>query len=581
MFRRSSPIEKSNIDRKLLQFDKSLKEKQYISENRSLNNMVSELKAMVEKLKQENQKCKKRNTIQRLEKEKVVAMLTSQTQLLRAEAQLSRAQKLQQVQKASTAQKLQQVQKASTAQKLQQTQKASTAQKLQQTQKALRAQRFQKEKTKELKAVIHNFIDYDTLFSNLESYVKKYNELIPETKMTTSNVKLKNFIQLYNFIYLHVMNDRYTDNIYVNKKEIHNLFDPKFYLNSNLIQQIVELKLYDDRNITSVWIKCEKECFNLWRRLIEKEIQSTVYMLRLIVKSILGNRGNRIVEFRTVNNEVKLTGKWVDDFPNLELFIVDPMERNKRKRTILGFGPSSSGKTYWAEEVVQLFGEDFPKVFLSIDGGIMREQSFVYQLIIKQNSLRSIVGFDNLVLAGVNLVSKSLFSSDEIKNSLLKFLKIQKVENRISLYVPETLGGCFFNCQEKYKKYIDLTGDSKSWIGLMIYQHLSNCVFPSGFQCTGTEKAGKSRQRQQGKKYSSSAYTNSIKNGREQLQKSPFCQLEIHNSGNKKNQSIIMEYPINNEYKLKKDERRKNFILLHGKTELKNFIQSMEKKSMD
>ena len=246
----------------------------------------------------------------------------------------------------------------------------------------------------------------------------------------------------------------------MNEVPVEYLFNPKSLFNGAILTKIVNMKIYEDNNNRN-WKKCENECFKFWKELVKKEIESTAYMLRLIVNSILKNEDNISVTFEV---QADLTGLWVDDYPKLKMVITDATERQKTKRTILGFGPSSSGKTYWAEQIIKLFGENFPKVFLSIDGGLMREQSIVYQMIINQNKFRNVEGFSNLVTAGLGL-TESIFLSNTIKKQLLNFLAIQPTENKISVYVPETLGDCDIpllgDCSKKYKKYIDLTGDQK------------------------------------------------------------------------------------------------------------------------
>ena len=457
----------------------------------------------------------------------------------------------------------------------------------------LQIQQTQQQKNKKIKRIriiqeniqkSVQMVDYSRLFDEMMGYMKyrEYKKNMKQNQQTVKqfisklvfdNIKMDNFINLFLFLHQELIENSYTDRILVNGSNITNLFLLEDFFNASLLQQIVELIIYEmneknqNQNDTT-WKKCENQCFTFWKKLVNQEIQSTAYMLRLIVNSILGSKkGEMIVHFKTRNPNDQLTGKFRDDFEKLELFMINPLERQKTKRTILGFGPSSSGKTFLAEEVIKLFGPDFPQYFLSIDGGLMREQSIVYQMIIKQNMFRNISGFRNLVSAGLDFTG-SIFISDIIKADLLRFLQQQSPENRISIYVPETLGGCFFDCQKKYKKYIDLTGDM-NWIGLMIYQHLrgDQCDLPEGFKCTGTEIAGKARQIKQGKKYSSTAYSTSIKNGRTHLQKSPFCRLEIHNSGNQENKSIITEYPIQGKYKLP-EKNTKRYVLLHRKNKV-------------
>ena len=415
---------------------------------------------------------------------------------------------------------------------------------------------------------------FEQIFDTMKEYMENH-ATSPKRYINreSSDLKFSNFKKLFLFLHEEIILKKYTQNVFVNGVPVEYLFNPESLFNGKVFTKIVNMKIYENDNNRN-WKKCENECFKFWKELVKKEIESTAYMLRLIVNSILKNEYNISVGFQ-VQELQQLTGLWVDDYPKLKMVITDATEREKIKRTILGFGPSSSGKTYWAEEIIKLFDENFPKVFLSIDGGIMREQSIVYQMIIKQNKFRNVEGFSNLVTAGLGF-TESIFLSNIIKKQLLNFLAIQPPENKISVYVPETLGDCDIpllgDCSKKYKKYIDLTGD-QNWIGLMIYQHLrgQQCDFPVGFKCTGTEIAGKAREKQQGKKYSSTAYSTSLKNGRTHLQKSPFCRLEIHNSGNRENRSVILEYPIDGKFKLDETKTKPNCILVRGKNRLQQW----------
>lgn len=423
---------------------------------------------------------------------------------------------------------------------------------------------------------------YKDLFYEIENYIKKYNQkaiIYLKKKAPLYSPKVENFIQLILFLHEQIIEKSYTNNVVMNETKITNLFEDIFLLkdelwNPDTLKKITNLEIYQKKK--NIWIDCQSDCLKFWRDLVKKEIQSTAYMLRLIVNSLLGEKKNSVLHFTTNDSTVELTGIWEDDYKNINIQIIDADEKNKTKRTILGFGPSSSGKTYWAEEIMKLFSEkfnDFPKIFLSIDGGIMRESSIIYQLILKQNAIQGIPGFTNLVTAGVDILSTSIFSSDFIKKSLVKFLNLQTIKgNKISIYVPETLGGCYSDlCIKKYKKYLDLTGD-ENWIALMIYQHLDEnlCDFPSEFKCIGTIFSGRTRQIKQGKKYSSSAFKISIKNGRQQLNKSKFCQLEIHNSGNPSKKSVITEFPTQNKFHFTKGEYKK-YIILHGQKETQDF----------
>ena len=78
--------------------------------------------------------------------------------------------------------------------------------------------------------------------------------------------------------------------------------------------------------------------------------------------------------------------------------IVLIFQTGKKKRLIMGFGPSASGKTFWTENVIKMMDKadpNFPKVFMSVDGGIIREFSEIYQEVVR-NTPKIILGFKNL-----------------------------------------------------------------------------------------------------------------------------------------------------------------------------------------
>lgn len=330
------------------------------------------------------------------------------------------------------------------------------------------------------------------------------------------------------------------------------------------------------------WKSCSGTCMKILSDLVEKEIGSTAYMIRSLYKSVLwaekkpGGLPPITLKFKS------LTGEWKKDIPLIEMVFNKP---NKTSRLIMGFGPSAAGKTYWAQTLVNLFSqtEDFPTTFLSIDGGIYRETSMIYQMIIRTLMRTCTVGFDNLV--GSSFMDGSLFEADAVKKQMMEFLKKQPPRLKLSLYVPETLGSCGWKvltatratkaCFPKYREYIDLTNDSQ-WIGLLIWQHESGaeCSFPERQKCKGCIESGKSREIMEGKKYSSGAYGHSMYKGwkhmtgnkilpkntntdtpaesdhSEDAPGAPGGQFYIHNSGGRKtgkdfNITTIVDYTKN------------------------------------
>ena len=320
------------------------------------------------------------------------------------------------------------------------------------------------------------------------------------------------------------------------------------------------------------WIPCKTDCYKQLFDLATKEVNSTAYMLRLFSNSVLKVAKTYTLSF--IYNGEKLTGLWKDDKSKFKI------KTNDRSipRLILGFGPSASGKTYWADNIIKIFNskyeDSFPKLFLSIDGGLARELSEVYQTIIERVSISNIGGLLNLVTAGMGR-TKSIFKAGKIKKEMIKYLLSEKKEGRsISLYVPITLGGCVRSfCKKDYKPFIEITGDD-NWVGLLIYQHKTGllCPYKEKYRCIGCTESGKNREMGEGKKYSSSAYNNSYKNGLLAIKESKFCRLSIHNSGGYKYKdskgninfakSIITEYPIANNYKFDTVDSKYNAVYI-------------------
>ena len=271
------------------------------------------------------------------------------------------------------------------------------------------------------------------------------------------------------------------------------------------------------------WIKCQDQCQSFVKDYVTKEMKSTAYMLRCLELSLI----NAKLDI-TCSDLRNVTGIWEED---KRLFRVNNFEQDSG-RLIMGFGPSASGKTYWAKNIIGMLGEiepGFPKVFLSIDGGIYREASVIYQTLIKTVIEKNIGGLSNLVAAGFSFGS-SIFSAGKIKRAVHDFMKSQRPPN---LYVPETLGSCkgTLLCKKKYNKYQKMTKD-KDWTGLCIWQHVEDtlCVFGPEYKCIGCKESGKQRERREGKKYSADAWKNSFSNGISSAKRAKKWFI-IHNTG--------------------------------------------------
>lgn len=323
------------------------------------------------------------------------------------------------------------------------------------------------------------------------------------------------------------------------------------------IFEIKEKKCFTEKDLNQPqWIKCSDECFDVVNHLIKSEIHSTAFMLRLITNSLLTNNPKARIKFKFNGNiDTDLTGLWKADKDKFELLPLEPDRTDPR--LIMCYGPSAAGKTFNAKKVIQLIriGDlDFPSAFVAIDGGIAREMSAIYQMVV--NKIHSVdnqmSGFSNLVSAGLSF-SKSLFSS-EPKKRLQEFLKEQcEKKGYISLYIPTTAtseltGAASLKKAQKISKWKGL--NDTHWIGLMIYQHRTHaeCPFKHEFKCMGCTESGRKREIGEGKEYSNSAFQMAYDHGEYCIKYAPGGRIKIHNSGGFKHNgkfttSIVTEYP--------------------------------------
>ena len=357
--------------------------------------------------------------------------------------------------------------------------------------------------------------------------------------------------------------------------EIMNLTDAEDLI-EEVIDEVTENKENRIGDGDAEWIYCEKACVKALSTQIKKEIASTAFILRVLTNSVIdttanddGEGGTLPLKFILDLGEGDLTGVWENDHQYFKLKELDPL--SQESRLIMGLGPSAAGKTFWARNVIKLMGKantNFPRSFLSVDGGLVRELSYVYQDIIKALAKHEkINGLHNLVSSGWDPFHKSLFKAGHVKKSIQKYLKTQKPFSNsklpVSIYVPETLGNPLSDGYKKgIDKYVKITGDNK-WIGLYIWQgrtpeedHRWVNEFKTANPDLGNENidavsttvSGKGRELTEGKKYSSTAYNYSKKHGYQALKKAPGARIDIHNSGGKKtdgvfNKSVVIEYP--------------------------------------
>ena len=292
------------------------------------------------------------------------------------------------------------------------------------------------------------------------------------------------------------------------------------------------------------WIDCGKyeKCYDTLTKYLNMEFKLTAFMLRILSKSVIDISNKNPLVFH-ITDISKLNGQWENDKKYIDIVEV---EKGKKKRLIMGFGPSASGKTFWTENVIRMMDEsdpNFPKVFISIDGGLIREYSEIYQDIVR-NTPSIIKGFKNLTQG------KKMAPTNGAKKAMKNYLMEQKEKNSgdsvISVYVPETLAKCYGRpssfCAKEYNSYIKLTGDDDSWIGLLIWQTKEKC-----------ERSGKAREVGEGKKYTSKWHGTSMKHGTSQMKRGMGGRIDINNSGTPTEKSTIKEYPVNGKYLLKAD----------------------------
>ena len=190
--------------------------------------------------------------------------------------------------------------------------------------------------------------------------------------------------------------------------------------------------------------------------------------------------------------------------------------------------------------------DHFPDVFFSVDGGIVRESSAVYQF---ANEMAHCAGF-----AGFTNLHAGMFKTGDIKKAMEEYLLAESNRDGgkpISLYVPETLGKCEviaggvslpgFSCKDYLKPFHEITRD-KMWIGFLIWQHETKAAhkedttflekYPDPkYECAGCTELGKKREKEDGKPYDSKTYAQSMKNGRKYMEMAPGGRYEIHNAG--------------------------------------------------
>ena len=286
------------------------------------------------------------------------------------------------------------------------------------------------------------------------------------------------------------------------------------------------------------WVDCKNSCKATLPKYINHEMNSTAFILRCLQKSMIRNNPTINVPLKiSCTDDSNISGIWESD---QHLFKLDNFANQAKGRLIMGFGPSASGKSYWSAQIISILkrmDDEFPTQFLSIDGGIYREASGIYQSIVKNVIDKNMGGFSNLVSAAGG---SSLFSAGKIKKAISHYLKMQSYSP--NLYVPETLGSCRkgFNfsklklCSKSFDIYKEIT-KVRSWVGVCIWQHVEDtqCVFAPKYKCTGCTESGQSRERKEGKQYSAANWAYSLKHGIKYAKNADRWFI-IHNTGGRK-----------------------------------------------
>ncbi len=295
------------------------------------------------------------------------------------------------------------------------------------------------------------------------------------------------------------------------------------------------------------WVEC-MSCTAI-KDSLKNEMDSTAYILRCLSMSMQACNTSSVLKLMCSTDN--LSGVWSKDQQH---FTIRNFAGRKRGQLIMGFGPSASGKTFWAQNVIQMFQSIdaplptkqksrrraytvsmFPTDYVSIDGGVYREASKVYQTVVERVQRNNFGGFTNLVTS-----TGGFFNSDVVKDAIYEYLNGKVKSGRPNIYVPETLGGCVGPlsmrglCSNVYKRYVTLC-DDENWVGLCIWQHKDDtrCTFGPQYKCVGCTESGLGRQRSEGKVYSNSRWQASYDKGRIHAKRSKRW-LIIHNTGGRK-----------------------------------------------
>ena len=281
-------------------------------------------------------------------------------------------------------------------------------------------------------------------------------------------------------------------------------------------------ELQNIRGDTPFSASCKDNCERVFDEFWSQESQSTVFMLRLLCNSCIYHIHETPIEIQVLNAMTQFTSNFITiTFPQ------------QKQYTIFGLGPSGCGKSTISIPIFGLF-PDIQSI-VSLDGGIIRETSFAWNVSSKFNLSQ---GLKN---------QNSLFNKINVKKVLIKFLKT--VPN-YTLYVPETLGTLLPTLYLKPFIIQDSTV-----IVIFIWQHRNCktgsceekkiCPFPAKYRCRGCDVSAISRSVSEGKVYTGRrVYAFSMKNAYYGLQMSSVAyKFMIHNSGSANTSIIMSNFP--------------------------------------
>lgn len=353
--------------------------------------------------------------------------------------------------------------------------------------------------------------------------------------------------------------DKFIKNYLININFINtgNIGDDEVNIKELLMKDIIKIytKCYKNINIliknlnnskknisltenTNRWKQCCNKCYNVLHKCINKEINTTAFILKSISDSIISAKSHPTNLVLSVKN---LTGNWQNDKHNITIISYGSVTLSDSVgKLIIGAGPSASGKTYWANNIINLFSEleNFPKSFISIDGGLYRSTSLLYNIITYYTHIYNVYGIKNLVSTGIidstNKICDELFDSNYIKNIIKNFLQSQTIIK--NLYVPDTLRNHnAIKLKQFINEYKHITNDS-NWICIHIWQHKfrKHCNKSHKYKCYGCTESGKKREKKEGKIYSNYYWDKSYKNGVNICNMCPSGYINIHNTGGMK-----------------------------------------------